>query len=128
MKKVFMQSAAVCFLLIPLYCLLHAENLSPSSKPNNSSLAVATEKKIYIDPGTGQRTAPPAAAVAPAATNRVSTSSEGLAELPITTKPGGFKVHLNGRFQATMTATNTASGKAEIRCFTEAEKSARADK
>ena len=124
MKKVLMQGAAACFLLIAFHCGLHAENPSPSSKQHNSPSPVATEKKIYVDPVTGQRTAPPAGTVVPAATNRVSTSSEGLAEVPVTTKPGGFKVHLGGRFQATITATNTASGKLETRCVTEPQKRA----
>src|SRR6185436_7285056 len=79
----------------------------------------APAQKIYIDPATGRKTAPPPPqlpTLPPAATNRLSTSSQGLKEVPVTEKPGGFKVHLGGRFQSTLTVSNSADGKVTTRC------------
>ena len=117
MKRVLIRTAAIGIFLMTSNKLLWAEE---APAPGVSSSASAAQK-IYIDPVTGQKGVPPPMAIAPAPTNRVGTSSEGLAETPVTTKAGGFKVHLGGRFQATITATNRADGKVGVRCASDTE-------
>jgi hypothetical protein len=95
---------------------------SPAADSSLQSKSVAaaqpnSAQRIYVDPATGRPSTPPREqAQQPASTNRVSTSSEGLKEVPVTERPGGFKVHLQGRFQSTITASNSPNGKAALHC------------
>jgi hypothetical protein len=93
----------ICVLLfaIPTASLLAQSRTTPPIDTPTS--------KIYIDPVTRKRGVPPpgTAPILPSGlTNRVSTSSDGLKETPITTKAGGYKVHVGGRFQAALSVTN----------------------
>ena len=69
---------------------------------------------IEVDPSTGRiipgtpRTLPP---LSPAEQNAVSTSSEGLQEVPVAGPAGGTKVNLQGRFQSPLMATVGPDGK-----------------
>src|SRR5436190_23834583 len=105
MKRMLFCLGTICFLLII------RTNCPAADSPQNPA------QKIYVDPATGQRSTPPPTQLpTSAATNRLSTSSEGLKEVPVTEKPGGFKVHLGGRFQSTLTASNSPDGKPAVRC------------
>jgi hypothetical protein len=120
MKKVIFCAVGICWILTALKLVIAAE----TPKTPSSVITEQTGRKVYIDPATGQRGAPPTLpALPPAVTNRVSTSSEGLKELPVNAKPGGFKVHLGGRFQSTLTATSTATGSAAVQCAQHTEQS-----
>ena len=75
---------------------------------------------VYFDPATGRIVENPsptaikqlAAALAPA----VSTSDEGLVEVPGQVPGGGVKVDLQGRFQNTVVATVDENGKLSAPC------------
>jgi hypothetical protein len=111
MKRMLFWLGMVC-----LIARSPAADSSPQSGSNPSSPQQPAQR-IYIDPATGRPGVPPPGQVLqPAITNRFSTSSEGLKEVPVTEKPGGFKVHLGGRFQSTITASNSPNGKTALHC------------
>jgi len=129
MKILFISSAGIsCLLIAAIWCSA-GENVVAADAPartggvsgKTASDSESSARKIYIDPATGQKTPPPAdqvqpPIVLPGVTSRTSTTSEGLIETPVTEKPGGFKVHLNGKFHANVTVTNCADGKAAAQC------------
>lgn len=61
---------------------------------------------VHVDPKTGEFVATPAPgtpplSLTPEEQNAFSTSHQGLAEVPVTTAPGGgYKLDLKGRFQS----------------------------
>lgn len=74
---------------------------------------------IYIDPKTGQTTKTPADGTVPLALSqqeleRMSTSHQGLVEVPGTAPGGGIKVDLQGRFQSPLVATVGPDGKVRM--------------
>lgn len=86
-------------------------------------------RKVFVDPITGKTVPPPPQApgvVLPLpADHALSTSGEGLREVPVTTRGGGVKVHLQGRFRSTVKATVGSDGKLTTRCVTEPEAESR---
>jgi len=80
-------------------------------------------RKIFVDPVTGKLIPPPAqpALVLPQTEDALSTSGEGLREIPGKTRGGGIKIDLQGRFRSTVTATVNPDGKLTTRCLTEPE-------
>ena len=74
---------------------------------------------IYIDPTTGailKEPAPGAVPVqlTPELRNALSTSQQGLVEVPGTTPGGGVKVDLQRRFQSPLVVTIDANGKVKM--------------
>lgn len=82
--------------------------------------AAESAVKIHVDPATGQIVSPksdPDAAKAPVA----ATAAERLTPLrveKVTTKAGGKKVNLQGRYMMEMTASVAPDGKVAARCDT----------
>jgi hypothetical protein len=78
----------------------------------------AAAMRIYRDPQTGGKGAPPIGA--PSAEelesleSAFSTSSQGLVETPSPVQGGGVKVDLQGRFRSPLVATQGADGKCSI--------------
>ena len=71
---------------------------------------------IYIDPQTGAIRSDPAPGteplqLSPEERNALSTSQEGLVEVPSPVPGGGSKVDLQGRFQSPLIGTIDANGK-----------------
>ena len=99
---------------------------SASNSPNEregSSIA-ARGRRVVIDPVTGKLVPtrlPGAAIAAPELNNPLSTSGEGLREVPGRTRGGGVKLHLQGRFRSTITATTSSEGHVTTRCRTESD-------
>ena len=91
---------------------VHAENAHVKT-PGSASPGMTIE----VDPSTGRilpgtpQTLPP---LSPAEQNAVSTSSEGLQELPVVGAAGGTKVNLQGRFQSPLMATVGPDGKVVV--------------
>src|SRR6185295_18094708 len=104
--------------LVSLCCGVVDSTLAAESSPASAGVQSST-RKISIDPVTGRKTSPSIAVPGPTIhpTNQLSTSSAGLIETPVTEKPGGFKVHLDGRFHATLLVTNHPNGKAATQCI-----------
>jgi hypothetical protein len=84
---------------------------------------------IYIDPKTGAFLKEPVPGyvplpLTPQLRNSVSTSHEGLAEVPSSVPGGGFKLDLQGRFQSPLVVVIDEDGKVQMQHLTEAPKSA----
>lgn len=120
-------------------CLLPASSTLPpvpspyTAQPEEVEANTATAgRKVFIDPDTGKiipRPAQvPAVALAPEEQNALSTSSEGLREEPGTTRGGGVKVHLQGRFRSRVVATVGDNGQVATRCQTGSEAQGSASK
>lgn len=78
-------------------------------------------RRVYIDPATGRPgsvppTIPPGRSRLPEVANALSTSSEGLHEVPVPIPGGGVMVDLQGRFRSLVTATVRADGTVGVRC------------
>src|SRR5262249_7404970 len=74
---------------------------------------------IYIDPQTGAILKAPAPGtvplqLTPQLQNALSTSHQGLTEIPNPVPGGGVKVDLQGRFQSPLVATIDANGKLKM--------------
>ena len=86
----------------------------------NAQPEASADRKAFIDPITGRIVPPPvqkpALPMSPQAENAQSTSAEGLQEIPGTTRGGGIKVNLQGRFRSSVVATVGADGKVATRC------------
>lgn len=72
---------------------------------------------VHVDPQTGRVLPGPAPGtttlqLSPAEQNRLSTSSQGLVEEPA--PGGGYRIHLQGRFQSPLMATTGPDGKVRI--------------
>jgi len=79
----------------------------------------AAGMKVYIDPQTGAIRTTPAPGteplqLTPQEQNSLSTSHEGLVEVPGTQPGGGMKLNLQGRFQSPMMGTIDANGKVKM--------------
>lgn len=72
---------------------------------------------VHVDPKTGEFVGAPAPgapplSLTPEEQNAFSTSHQGLAEVPVTTPGGGYKLDLKGRFQSPQgVTTGGAAGK-----------------
>jgi len=90
---------------------------------NAQNSSVAAGRRAFVDPKTGnvvsQRPGGAPAAVIPAEAP-LSTSGEGLREVPGRTRGGGIKLHLQGRFSSTVTAHIGPDGNLTTRCQTDA--------
>jgi hypothetical protein len=75
---------------------------------------------VHIDPQTGRILAAPAPGtqpleLSPEIRNSLSTSHEGLKEVPGAEPGGGMKLDLMGRFRSPLLATTDAEGKTKLR-------------
>lgn len=75
--------------------------------------------KVYIDPRTGRILTEPPPGTAPLQLtpneqNALSTSHQGLVEVPSSSPGGGVKLDLQGRFQSPLIGTIDANGKVKI--------------
>ena len=97
---------------------------SPSAQTTQPD-AVIAGRKVFIDPDTGKiiprPPQAPAVALTPEEQNALSTSSEGLREEPGTSRGGGMKVDLQGRFRSRVIATVADDGQVSTRCQTGSE-------
>lgn len=78
-------------------------------------------RRVYVDPKTGRPSSvppsgPPGLSRLPEVANPLSTSSDGLREVPVATPGGGVMVDLQGRFRNMVTATVRADGTVGLRC------------
>jgi hypothetical protein len=88
---------------------------APPSNDGVSAPAARAGQRIYVDPQTGARTAPPKGAVAALPANpALSTSHDGLVEEPAA--GGGVTVNLQGRFRSAAEATVGADGTPAVHC------------
>lgn len=83
--------------------------------------AASAGRRVYIDPATGRPSSgpppiPPGQARRPEVANALSTSSEGLREVPVPLPGGGVMVDLQGRFRSQVTATVQADGTVALNC------------
>ncbi|MBE0543314.1 MAG: hypothetical protein IH623_18365 [Verrucomicrobia bacterium] len=99
------------------------ENPTTSLAPASTMPAVegTSGRRVYIDPATGRPgsippTIPPGLSRLPEVANALSTSSEGLREVPVAAPGGGVMVDLQGRFRSLVTATVGADGSVGLRC------------
>ena len=89
----------------------------PAEKP--AAVSGAPGMTIYIDPQTGAILNEPAPGtvplqLTPELQNALSTSDQGLVEVPSSVPGGGVTVDLQGRFQSPLIATTDANGKVKI--------------
>lgn len=87
----------------------------PTSSPAQTPSGAAG-MTIYIDPKTGALRQDPAPGtvplpLTPQLQNALSTSHEGLIQVPSTVPGGGVEIDLQGRFQSPLIATIDADGK-----------------
>jgi hypothetical protein len=95
-----------------------APSSSESSHParRDGTPEGAPGMRVYVDPETGRfeqeppRGRPPLS-LSPQAREALSTSHEGLAEVPSKGPAGGFKLNLKGRFRSPLFVTVDAHGK-----------------
>lgn len=80
--------------------------------------AIQEAMKIHVDPATGQMVSPKSdPGAARSATSAVATeAARPLRVEKVTTKAGGKKVNLQGRFMMEMAVTATADGKVSSAC------------
>lgn len=83
---------------------------------------------IYIDPQTGAFLKEPAPGhvpleLSPQLQNALSTSDEGLVEIPSSVPGGGVKLDLQGRFQSPLFGTIDANGKLKMQHLNETSES-----
>jgi hypothetical protein len=88
---------------------------SANKSEQNAKPGASEGLKIHIDPRTGAilKEAAPGTVplqLTPKLQDALSTSHEGLAEVPNTVPGGGVKVDLRGRFQSPLAATIGADG------------------
>lgn len=107
-------------------CLRPGSSTLPTTQPERIETTAATAgRKVFIDPNTGKiiprPPQVPAVALTPEDQNALSTSSQGLREEAGTTRGGGVKVHLQGRFRSTVVATVADNGQITTRCQTGSE-------
>jgi hypothetical protein len=95
------------------------EASAPQPPPEGAIGGRAAGMMIYIDPQTGAILKEPAPGtmplqLTPALQNAISTSHQGLVEVPSAVPGGGVKVDLRGRFQSPLLVTIDANGKARM--------------
>ena len=83
---------------------------------------------IYVDPKTGKFLKEPAPGhvpleLSPQLQNALSTSHEGLVEVPSSVPGGGIKLDLQGRFQSPLFGTIDADGKLKMQHLKETSES-----
>ncbi len=89
------------------------------STAGDKPAAPATEAamKIHVDPATGQVVSPKSdPGAARSATSAAAESAQPLRVERVTTRAGGKKVNLQGRFMMEMAVTATADGKVSSTC------------
>jgi hypothetical protein len=114
---------AAAGLLCPVQPALAGENAPASVAPRPTTPAQALGSPdaatggmmIHIDPRTGAILSEPAPGtvplqLSPQLRNSISTSHQGLVEVPGTGPGGGVKVDLQGRFQSPLAVTVDPSG------------------
>jgi hypothetical protein len=89
----------------------------PAEKP--AAVSSAPGMTVYIDQRTGALLPGPTPdtvplQLTPEIRNALSTSDQGLVEVPSLEPGGGFKVNLQGRFQSPLFAITDANGKVKI--------------
>jgi hypothetical protein len=86
----------------------------------NARPVASAGRKVFVDPITGeivpQPGQRPAMPLPPQAENAQSTSGDGLRETPGTTRGGGVKINLQGRFRSSAVAAVGPDGKLTTRC------------
>ena len=95
-----------------------ADGASAPAAPADTS-AGAAGMRVYVDPNTGAVLQNPPAGAPPLPLtllerNSLSTSHQGLVEVPSATPGGGYILDLQGRFQSPLMATIDASGKVRM--------------
>jgi hypothetical protein len=88
----------------------------------------ASGMRIHIDPQTGAILREPAPGtvplqLTPKLQNSLSTSHQGLAEVPSSVAGGGVKLDLQGRFQSPLFVTTDANGKIKMQHLDETPES-----
>ncbi len=99
----------------------------PAEKPA-AVIGGAPGMMIYVDPQTGAFLKEPAPGhvpleLRPQLQNALSTSHEGLVEIPSSVPGGGFKLDLQGRFQSPLFGTIDANGKLKMQHLKETPES-----
>lgn len=94
---------------------------SVESTATMPTAAGSAGRRVYVDPATGRPSSgpppiPPGLARLPEVANALSTSSEGLREVPVPLPGGGVMVDLQGRFRSLVTATVHADGTVGLNC------------
>ncbi len=84
--------------------------------------------KVYMDPKTGALLDHPAPGtqpleLSPQEQNALSTSHQGLVEVPSSVPGGGVKLDLQGRFQSPMVGAVDTNGKVKVEHLGEPSKS-----
>ena len=113
---------AACFVTVPLgYTQTGADTSvaqSPAGKPDPTP-GGTSGMRGYVDPQTGvvregpaPGTVPPP--LSPQEQNALSTSTEGLVQVPSPVPGGGVMLDLQGRFQSPLIGTIGADGKVKI--------------
>lgn len=103
---------------------LHEPPQSTTQQPELTELAGSAGRQVYLDPLTGKIGVPP-----PGVTNlarlmsleeekALSTSSEGLEQIPLTGPAGGVKVDLQGRFRSQVVVAIDSLSNISVRCVT----------
>ncbi len=90
-------------------CVIPAQPAAPPASPG---------LRAFVDPQTGELTRPPVGRRpdgVPAPRAELSTSGEGLVEVPVPAPSPGVMVHLQGRFRSDLTATVGPDGKVRVR-------------
>ena len=91
----------------------------PSAEKPAAVPEVASGMRVHIDPKTGAILREPAPGtvplqLTPQEQNALSTSHQGLVEVPSSLPGGGVKVDLQGRFQSPLIGTIDANGKVRM--------------
>lgn len=74
-----------------------APNSTPDASPSDVRAPARGERRLYVDPETGERTAPPPGTTGEPRHPSLDTSTEGLVNRPL--PGGGGAVDLQGRFK-----------------------------
>lgn len=91
-----------------------------AAPPASAQVGAQPPLTVHVDPQTGRVLGAPAPGTQPLELsaeiqNALSTSHEGLNEVPGTEPGGGMKLDLQGRFQSPLLATTDAQGRTRIR-------------
>ena len=94
-----------------------ADPVHPVTFSSQGEPYVPSGRNAFVDPKDGRIIPRPNQPHAPLPVqNDLGTSGEGLREAPGKTKGGGMKVHLQGRFRSTISASTDSSGRLITRC------------
>ena len=111
--------AACCVAITQPAFSEESQSSSPEKAIEAKPPASAPGMRVFIDPQTGGFLSepPPGATqpeLSPQERNALSTSHQGLVEVPSTVPGGGVGLDLQGRFQSPLTATVAPDGKVTI--------------